>query len=163
MLQVPLDVSDTYHPRCAYRRQYWTTILGPYYDFHDYSLSLQCIIQLHVSDLPDLRFHMYGFMESWNHFRVLCRTKLEVKRSRMSLRRLMVWRCHDLDLVSSTCRCHGREDYADHVSRHSVRVSIEGRFGISIWLYQSIYFDTGVRHQADKIWDTKNQDTPMKQ
>ena len=42
------------------------------------------------------------------------------------------WRCHDVDLVSSTCRCHGREDYVDHVSRPSVRTSIEGRFGISV-------------------------------
>ena len=65
-------------------------ILGPYHDFHDYSPWFRCIIQLHVSDLPDSRFHMYGFMESWNHLRVLCRTKLEVKRSRMSLRGLMV-------------------------------------------------------------------------
>ena len=110
-------------------------ILGPYHDFHNYSPSFRCIIQLHVSDLPDSRFYMYGFMESRNLLRVLCRTNLEGKRYRMSLRGLMV---RGDATMWTWCQAHVNvmvEDYVDHVSRPSVRASIEGRFGISIRLY----------------------------
>ena len=60
MLQAPLDASDTYSEDNTESHH----ILGPYHDLHYYSPSFRCIIQLHVSDLLDLRFHMYGFMES---------------------------------------------------------------------------------------------------
>ena len=74
--------------------------LGPCHDSHDHSLPFWRIIQLGAPNLSALRFRMHDFTESWSHLRVLCRKKLEGRRSGISLRGPdSTWKCrNDIDI-----------------------------------------------------------------